>query len=41
MPPGQMALSGNMAYPVPSDAQDSITLQLVASDEEGNEVTRK
>lgn len=41
MPPGQMALSGNMAYPVPSDAQDSITLQLVASDEEGNEVTEE
>ena len=41
VPPGQMPLSGNMAYAVPPDAQDSITLALVASDAEGREVTEE
>lgn len=41
IPPGQMPLSGNMAYAVPSEAQGSITLALVASDAEGREVTEE
>lgn len=36
--PGQMALSGSMAYTVPPDAEGSITVQLVATDSEGHEV---
>lgn len=41
VPPGQMALSGSMAYAIPEDAQDSITLALVVSDADGREVTRE
>lgn len=41
VPPGQMPLSGNMAYAVPPDAAGSVALQLVASDAEGNEVTQE
>lgn len=41
VPPGQMPLSGSMAYAVPSDAQGSITLALVALDAQGREVTEE
>ena len=39
--PGQMPLTGTMAYPVPADAEGSITFSLVASDEAGNQVTEE